>query len=50
MLTNDEILYLKNLIATSGDIGYSWKIGDMKEIVIVRDLYNKLENIICHLK
>lgn len=42
-MTIDELKYLRNLIATSGDMGCKWRIGDMKEFVDCSELYKKIE-------
>lgn len=46
-LTSDELLYIKNLIKTSGDIGCHWRIGLMKDFVDCKKLYEKIERMIC---
>lgn len=45
--TIDELKYLRNLIVSSGDMGYRWKIGDMKEMIDCYKLESKIREIIC---
>lgn len=45
-LTIDELKYIKNLISVSGDMGCSYKIGDMQNMINCKELYNKIQEII----
>lgn len=45
-LTKDELMYIRNLIKTSGDLGYSFKIGNMVNMINCNDLFNKIAEVL----
>jgi hypothetical protein len=45
-LTINELKYLKNLINTSGDIGYKISVGSMDKKVDCKELRDKIERTI----